>query len=242
MLAVSNDYIGEIVDANLQESDDGKMGAVVLVRPDNAQEVGRWFGSFSETVIDPTSKSRNAGRMVGEVTAETLGEFGCTDFSRIDALIGMKCKFGVKHTQDKKDPEKIWVEVNFIRPLRAKPASASGLASINKFRGAALAAAKGAPKPPAKPSTGNGGRQREMGDDTEAPKPQLRRGEASPDEERRTRRNNLIDDAKAGRYGAGAQKWAASGSKLGELADKLEAKQQQRLEPAVRQLTEGIGQ
>ena len=149
MLPVSNDYLGEIVMAELQESN-GKMGAVVLCRPAGLQEVGRWFGSFSETVISRESKSKNAGRMVGEVTAETLGEFGCTDFAKIDVLIGQRVKFGIKHVPDREDPEKIWCEVNFIHPLRSKPASAAGLAGINRFRGAAIEAAKKAGAPPPK--------------------------------------------------------------------------------------------
>jgi hypothetical protein len=72
------------------------------------------------------------------------------------------------------------------------------------------------------------------------PKPQLRRGEASPDEERRTTRNNLLDDAKAGRYGAKAKAWAESGKNLRGLADKLEQKRDEPA-PAVLQLVGGIG-
>jgi hypothetical protein len=72
------------------------------------------------------------------------------------------------------------------------------------------------------------------------PKPQLRRGEASPDEERRITRNNLIDDAKLGRYGSKAKAWAESGKNLSDLADKLEQKRAQPA-PAVLQLVSGIG-
>ena len=161
MLPISNDYLGEIVNAELQEND-GKVAAIVLCRPDGSPEVARWFGSFSETVIQ---NGRNAGKMVGECTAATLGEFGCTDFSRIEMLIGQKVSFGIKHTQGRDDPNKTFVEVNFIHPPRAKkPATAAGLAGINKFRGAAIEAAKGAkapaPRPAARPA------QREMGDDS----------------------------------------------------------------------------
>jgi len=62
---------------------------------------------------------------------------------------------------------KVWVECNFIRPPRANnPATAAGLAGISRFRGAAIEAAKKAPKPmtqaQSKPA-------RESGDDEEPP-------------------------------------------------------------------------
>lgn len=157
MLAVSNDYIGKIVNAEIQESE-GKLSAVIIVQPNGSTETARWFGSFSETVI---STGDNAGKVVGDMTAATLGEFGCTDFSKIGQLIGAPVAFGVKHKPDKKDPAKMWANVNFIRPPGSgKPASAAGLAGLSKFRGAALAAAKNAPKPVAAPKNA-----REPGDD-----------------------------------------------------------------------------
>ncbi len=92
--------------------------------------------------------------MVGEVTAETLGSFGCQDFAKIgDILPGQRVAFGVKHKPDEKDPSKVWAEVNFIRPPRvAKPVTSAGLAGINRFKGAAIEAARNAPKPTAKQS------------------------------------------------------------------------------------------
>lgn len=163
MLAISNDYIGEIINAELVEND-GKVGAVVLCRPSGSTESARWYGSFSETVIQ---NGDNAGKMVGECTAATLGEFGCTDFSKIEMLIGQKVAFGVKHKPGIKDPTKTFAEVGWIRPPRAKnPATSAGIASINKFRGAAVEAAKKAPKPaPAATRTSASSQQREPGDD-----------------------------------------------------------------------------
>lgn len=159
MLAVSNDYIGEIVNAELTENN-GKIAAIVLVRPSGGTETARWFGSFSETVI---SSGFNEGRMVGEITAETLGKFGCTDFAKIGDLVGQKVAFGVKHKPGENG--KVFVECNFIRPPGSQnPASASGIASINRFRGAAIEAAKKAPKPTAKPQT-----MREPGEDEHDP-------------------------------------------------------------------------
>src|SRR6187399_11088 len=144
MLSVSNDYIGEIVNAELIEND-GKVGVVVICRPNGSNETARWYGSFSETVIQ---QGDNAGKMVGELTAATLGEFGCTDFAKVEMLIGQKVAFGVKHKPGKNDPSKTFAEVNFIRPPRAKnPATAAGIAGIAKFRGAAIEAARNAPKP-----------------------------------------------------------------------------------------------
>jgi hypothetical protein len=157
MLQESNDYIGTIAAADLQEVD-GKLSAFVVCRPDGSNETARWFGSFSETVI---KTGRNEGKMVGEMTAETLGQFGCTDFAKIAQLIGQRVAFGVKHKPSEKDPNKIFVECNFIRPPRAaNPASAAGVASLSKFRAAAMAAAKNAPKPAAPPT-----RERESGED-----------------------------------------------------------------------------
>jgi hypothetical protein len=142
MLPVSNEYIGEIVNAELQENN-GKVAAVIIARPNGSPETARWFGSFSETVI---SGGRNEGRVVGEVTAETLGAFGCTDFTKIGQLVGQKCAFGVKHKPGENG--KVFVECNFIRPPRAaNPATPAGIASINRFRGAAIEAARKAPKP-----------------------------------------------------------------------------------------------
>lgn len=164
MLAVSNDYIGEIINAELIEND-GKVGAVVICRPNGSTESARWYGSFSETVI---REGDNAGRMVGEMTAATLGEFGCTDFSKIEMLIGQKVAFGVKHKPGIKDPSKTFAEVGWIRPPRAKnPATAAGIAGIAKFRGAAIEAAKNAPKLAAAPRPTPASRpQREAGDDS----------------------------------------------------------------------------
>jgi hypothetical protein len=151
MLDVSNDYIGVIVSAELTENN-GKVGAIVVVRPDGSSQTARWYGSFSDTVIG--GQGRNAGKMVGEVTAETLGSFGCSDFSKIgDILPGQRVAFGVKHKPDPQNPEKVWAEVNFIRPPRAaKPVTSAGLAGINRFKGAAIEAARSAPKPPPKPA------------------------------------------------------------------------------------------
>lgn len=163
MLAISNDYVGEIANAELIENE-GKVGAVVMCRPDGSSESARWYGSFSDTVI---SQGDNAGKAVGEVTAAILGEFGLTDFTKIGSIIGMRVAFGVKHKPGIKDPSKMFAEVNFIRPPRAKnPATSAGIASINKFRGAAIEAAKKAPKQeaPARPAPPPR-QQREMGDD-----------------------------------------------------------------------------
>jgi hypothetical protein len=158
MLNESNDYIGTIAAADLQEID-GKLSAFVVCKPDGSAETARWFGSFSDTVI---SKGRNEGKMVGEMTAETLGQFGCTDFSKIGQIVGQRVAFGVRHKQSEKDPTKTFVECSFIRPPRAaNPASAAGVASLSKFRAAAMAAAKNAPKPAAAPP-----KEREPGDDS----------------------------------------------------------------------------
>lgn len=148
MLAQSNDYIGVIVSAELTENE-GKVGAIVLVRPEGSSESARWYGSFSDTVI---GSGPNEGKCVGEVTAATLGRFGCSDFAKIsEVLPGQKVAFGVKHKPDPKDSSKTWVEVNFIRPpTNAKPVTSAGLAGINRFKGAAIDAARNAPKPPSK--------------------------------------------------------------------------------------------
>lgn len=156
MLPVSNDYIGEIVSAELTENN-GKVAAVVIVRPDGSPETARWFGSFSDTMIQ---NGRNEGKIVGEVTAATLGEFGCTDFSKIGELKGSRVAFGVKHKPGENG--KVWVEANFIHPPRvAKPVTSAGLAGINRFKGAAIEAARSAPKRQQQPPT----RMREPGDD-----------------------------------------------------------------------------
>lgn len=165
MLQVSNDYIGVIVNAEIQEIN-GKLSAIVIVRPDGSPETARWFGSFSDTVI--SGEGRNAGKMVGEVTAATLGEFGCTDFAKIGQIIGQNVAFGVKHKPGENG--KVWVECNFIRPPRANnPATASGLAGINRFRGAAIEAAKKAPKPVAPAQAKQQTKSREPGEDDEPP-------------------------------------------------------------------------
>lgn len=145
MLQPSNDYIGVIVSAELTESEKGNVGAIVIVRPEGSAETCRWYGSFSDTVI---TKGDNAGRSVGEMTAETIGKFGCSDFSKIgEVLKGQPVAFGVKHRPDKDDPAKIWAEVNFIRPPRvARPVTSAGLAGINRFKGAAIEAARKAPQ------------------------------------------------------------------------------------------------
>ncbi len=152
MLNVSNDYIGEIVSAELSETQPGKVAAIVHVRPDGSPETARWFGSFSDTRI---SAGRNEGKMVGEVTAATLGEFGCSDFSKIGELKGARVAFGIKHKPG--NDGKIWAEVNFIHPPRvAKPVTSSGLAGINRFKGAAIEAARNAPKRTTAPAPTNG--------------------------------------------------------------------------------------
>lgn len=158
MLEPSNDYFGKIVNAELQEWDDGTVSAVVICRPDGSAESARWSGAFTTREI---KNGRNAGRTWGEVTAETLGSFGLTDFNRIGDLIGQPVSFGVKHRED--DKGKVWADVNFIRPGgNRRPASAAGLASINQFRGAAMAAATKLPK-----SKPNSPSSREPGDDYE---------------------------------------------------------------------------
>ena len=155
MLSIGNDYIGKIVNAELEERD-GKLSAVIIVRPDGDTQTARWFGSFSDTVIQ---KGDNAGKVVGEMTAATLGKFGVTDFAKIGQIVGQPVAFGVKHRED--DKGKVWADVNFIRPPGSnKPATAAGLASLSKFRGAAISAAKNAPKPSAQPKP-----MRESGDD-----------------------------------------------------------------------------
>jgi hypothetical protein len=160
MLQVGSDYVGEIVSAELTENN-GKVGAVVVVRPDGSPETARWYGSFSDTRI---SAGRNEGKLVGEVTAATLGEFGCTDFSKIGEIRGQRVRFGVKHKSG--DDGKIWVEANFIHPPRtAKPVTSAGLAGINRFKGAAIEAARSAPKRTATPAApaSNGGRDDDFG-------------------------------------------------------------------------------
>ncbi len=82
---------------------------------------------------------------------------------------------------------------------------------------------------------------------TAAPKPQPRRGEGPPcDDERARARNNLIDDAKAGRFGDRAKARAESGHELGKLADDLESYQRKRQDKQLAEqskaLLEGIGQ
>lgn len=142
MLPVSNEYVGEIVSAELTENN-GKVGAIVIVRPDGSPESARWYGSFSETRI---SSGRNEGKLVGEMTAQTLGEFGCVDFGKIGDIKGQRVAFGIKHKPGENG--KTWVEVSFIHPPRAaKPVTSQGLAGINRFKGAAIEAARGAPKP-----------------------------------------------------------------------------------------------
>lgn len=165
MLDISNDYFGKIVNAELQEWDDGTVSAVVICRPEGSAETARWSGSFSDKEVE---KGQNKGRTWGELTAETLGSFGVVDFTKIGQLIGQPVCFGVKHRVD--DKGKTWADVNFIRPGgNRRPASAAGIASINRFRGVAIEAAKKAPKP----VSGNAGAtpsgpkpQREPGDDS----------------------------------------------------------------------------
>ncbi len=145
MLQPSNDYIGVIVSAEMTESDKGAVGAIIVVRPDGLGETARWYGPFTETVI---SKGPNEGKIVGEMTAETIGKFGCSDFTKIASIVGQPCAFGIKHEPDKEDPNKMWAKVSFLRPPRvARPVTSSGLAGINRFKGAAIAAARSAPKP-----------------------------------------------------------------------------------------------
>jgi hypothetical protein len=158
MLPVSNDYQGEIISAVLSE-DQGRISAIVHVRPDGSAETARWRGTFDETEI---RNGTNQGRQWGEITAECLGEFGITDFARIGDMKGMKCSFGIKHSpgKDKEGKPKIWVEVNFIHPIRnVKPVTSQGLASLNRFKGAALAAARktNAPRQQAAPAASNRG-------------------------------------------------------------------------------------
>lgn len=145
MLPVSNNYNGEIVSAALTE-DNGRVAAVVYVKSDGSPETARWRGTFDDTVI---KAGENAGRSWGELTAETLGQFGITDFTRIGDMKGMRVRFGIKHSPDKNDPRKIWQEVNYIATERVlKPVTSQGLASLNRFKGVAIEAARksGAPR------------------------------------------------------------------------------------------------
>ncbi len=151
MLPVSNDYIGKIVNAEIQENN-GKVSAIVICRPEGSLETVKWFGSFSETVV---SGGFNEGKMVGAITAETLGAFGVTDFAKIGEIIGRDVAFGVKHKASDDGSGKVFANCNFIRPPGSqRPATASGLASIARFRGAAVAAAKNAPKVESGPPPG----------------------------------------------------------------------------------------
>lgn len=74
--------------------------------------------------------------------------------------------------------------------------------------------------------------------------PRNRPANASEDERARAR-NNLLDDAKAGRAGPRAKAWAESGQNLGRLADELEAWQRKReskqLSQQMAPLLEGVG-
>lgn len=163
MLAISNDYFGKIVNAELQEWDDGSVSAVVICRPDGSAETARWSGSFTDKRIE---KGTNQGRTWGELTAETLGSFGVTDFTKVGQLIGQPVCFGVKHRVD--DNNKTWADVSFIRPGgNRRPASVAGIASINRFRGAAIEAAKKSPRPVTAGSTASEPKpMRESGDDS----------------------------------------------------------------------------
>jgi hypothetical protein len=81
---------------------------------------------------------------------------------------------------------------------------------------------------------------------TAAPKPQSKRGDGNPDDERARARNNLLDDAKAGRFGKRAQERAESGHDLGKLVDEIEGwqrkHQDKQLAEQSKSLLEGIGQ
>jgi len=71
------------------------------------------------------------------------------------------------------------------------------------------------------------------------------RGVGSPEDERVRMRNNLFEDAKAGRAGPRAQAWAVSGQNLSKLIDELEAWQRRRegkqLGQQIGPLLEGLG-
>ncbi len=138
------EYRGEILEASMSESKDGKPYALIKARPDGMNESVAWFGSFSDTII---KSGNNTGKRVGDMTAKTIGSFGVDDFSKIESIEGKKCIFGVKHEPDEKNGGQLRAKVSYIRPPgNSKPLSAAGAAGLNKFRAAAIEAARSAPK------------------------------------------------------------------------------------------------
>lgn len=164
MLA-AGEYKGEIIDASMNEND-GKAYALVKVKPDGSAETVAWFGSFSETVI---GSGFNQGKVVGEMTAATLGTLGWDcDFTNLNTIIGKKVVFGVKHEPDQKNDGQIRAKVSYLKPVGStKPlgaGTAKGLAA--RFKGAALEAKRNAPKeaPPASNSASEDFGPTEYGD------------------------------------------------------------------------------
>lgn len=140
------EYKGEIIDASMNESDDGKVYALAKLRPDNMNEAVTWFGSFSDTII---SAGFNEGKSVGDVTAATLGSIGWNaDFTSLKTIIGRMVTFGVKHEPDRKKQGEVRAKVSYIKPIgTGKPVSgASARELAAKFKGAAIEAARNAPK------------------------------------------------------------------------------------------------
>ena len=149
------EYSGEIVDASMNESDKGSAYALVKLRPDGTNESVTWFGSFSDTII---GAGFNLGKSVGEVTAKTLGSIGWNcDFTNLDSIIGKRVTFGVKHEPDQKNAGQLRAKVSYLKAIgTTKPlAGATARELAAKFKGAALEAAKNAPKDQAAPTNGH---------------------------------------------------------------------------------------
>lgn len=138
----AGEYRGTVLEASIGEKEGGAPYALIKARPDGINENVSWFGSFSQTII---STGRNQGKKVGDQTAEVIGGFGVTDFTKINALEGRPCIFGVKvETWE----GKLQAKISYIRPPgNAKAASPASIAGLNAFRASAIEAAKSAPKP-----------------------------------------------------------------------------------------------
>lgn len=140
----AGEYRGTIIEATMNESQDGKPYALIKAKADGHPETVSWFGSFSQTVI---KSGNNLGRKVGEMTAKTIGSFGCDDFAKIDLIEGKKCIFGVKHEPDERNGGQLRAKVSYIRPRgTSRPLTAAVAAGLNQFRAAAIEAARAAPK------------------------------------------------------------------------------------------------
>lgn len=116
-----------------------------------------YFGSFSETVI---STGKNAGRRVGELTAETLVALGWDgDLTKLSEIEGVECSIVVEHVTDDKGTR---ARVKFVNPLGGgAPVEASDVALLNKsFRATILEAKKARKTMPTKvvaaPAVANG--------------------------------------------------------------------------------------